>query len=222
MSKADKKRVKQDVNRSHSHPLVRESRWLRVYRGKPSLEILSSKFLEDGLELKAKDFEKTWADLSPQEKLDLCAAYRAKPRISEDDEKILEVIMRNGDDVTWRNIVSVLARLTDRAKVSLFIRERIAKQSPPVSNFYQAIETLRDLQAVPQLRLRYEQYKKLGVSPTSTDRTLCIDYLSCCSALRKLTGSQQYERSMEPFLQANDKFVRYSAKRLLGSSSQES
>jgi hypothetical protein len=115
-----------------SKRLVRESEWVRVYEVKPNVLAQTSKFLENGLELKADGFERMWAGLSLREKLDLCAAYSAKPTISAEDERVLNIVMEKGDDVTWSNIVSTLTRHSDRERVTAFVRTRIEKQSPPL------------------------------------------------------------------------------------------
>ena len=195
--------------------LVRESEWLQIYRLNPNLWIQTSKFLAGGLELKADDFDHKWESLSARDRLDLCSAYIAKPQLSDEDEKILDIIMREGDEISWSHIVSVLVRHSDRKRVLAFIRERIQNQSPPLANFYQAAETLGDQGVVPQLQEKYRHYLEGGLTPKRGDRVLSIDYLVCARALWKLTGLQQYEELLKTYLQAADKFVRDSAKRLL-------
>ncbi len=195
--------------------VVRESDWVRLYRSKPNLIVERSKFLEDGLQLSPTGFEQRWTGLSPQEKLDLCAAYHAKRAITSDDEKILSVIMRKGDDLTWSCIASVLTRHSDRRRVLVFIGDRIEKQSPPLANFYHAAEVLGDSTLVPQLVNRHKAFQEAAIDPENGDRILCIDYLTCCRSLWKLTGSRVYREPIEKYLLARDKFVKDCAKRLL-------
>jgi hypothetical protein len=106
-----------------------------------------------------------WDQLSLQEKLDLCAAYHAKPVITKEDEKILDIMMRKGDEITWSSIASVLARHTERHRVLAFVRDRIKTQTPPLANFYHAAELLGDSELVPQLLDKHREYERIGVSP---------------------------------------------------------
>jgi hypothetical protein len=208
-----KKHVSTKLSR---HPeLVRESEWLRVYRTNQNVLVEKSRFLEDGLVLKASELGKMWDTLSPQQKHDLCIAYHAKVEISKDDEKILNIIMEKGNEFTWSHIASVLTRHPDRERIAAFFISRIERQSPPLSNFFQAVETLGDSRLVPHLLKRYNQYRESGVSPKNKDRVLTIDYLTCCRTLGKLTGSRQYEREITEYIHAEDKLVRDTAKRLL-------
>lgn len=198
--------------------LVRESRWMRVYKAGPNLLIYDSKFDEDRLELQASEFKRIWPGLTLDEKLEFCHAYGAKREITKEDEKILNLIMETGDEIIWRNIVSMLTGHPNKARVLKFIRNRVKEQHPPLSNFYQAIETLRDVQSAPHLRKRYQQYlSECGAGPKVDDRELCLDYLYCCKALWKLTGSQEYKQAIRNFLSAHDEVVRNCAKRLLAS-----
>jgi hypothetical protein len=201
--------------RSKRKGLVRESKWVRIYAAKPNVWIQTAKFLENGLGLTADEFEKMWAGLPLQEKLDLCAAYSAKPTISAEDERVLNIVMEKGDDVTWNNIVSTLTRHGDKERVTAFVRTRIEKQSPPLANFYQAVETLGDAQAIHQLQEKYQSYLDSGVTPETKDRVSGIDYLTCCRTLWKLTGSSEYKRSIDRFLTASDDVLKQCAARLV-------
>lgn len=207
-----------DANRRRRWPrkLVRESKWLRVYEVKPNVFKESSKLLEDGLELDPDEFDRTWPQLSPRERLDVCAAYRAKRQLSNDDERILNIIMERGDEVTWSNIASVLARHTDRGRVLSFLRDRIQEQHTGLANLFQTAETLGDKSSVPLLLEKYHGYRNIGLSPECSDQRSCVDYLACCKALWKLTGSAQYRKAIEEFIDTESKLLRDTAKRLLG------
>ena len=195
--------------------LVRESEWVRIYRTKNNVLEVVSKFLEGNLQPTAAEFEKKWPVLSPEGRLDVCSAYQAKARLSEEDVEILNVIMMMGDELSWGNIVSVFARHPDRNRVIAFIRERLEKQSPPLANFYQAIETLEAKELIPKLLEKHKQYRRSGVSPKSQDRILCIDYLVCCKTVWKLTGIQDYKAELQEYLTSDDKVTRDFASRLL-------
>ena len=194
---------------------VRESRWMRVYQVKPNLWSERSRFLTDGLQLKSDQFENLWKGLSPREKVDFCAAYSMKPVMTEDDEEILNYLIQNGDEDTWSSLAGLLTRHPDRKRILTFFQDRIEKQSPPIANFYQAMEMLSDTDAVEPLLRRYQRYHKEVV--IGANRLLCIDYLTCCRTLWKLTGEEEYRQVIEEYLHSDDKFVGDAAKWLLRS-----
>lgn len=198
--------------------LVRESAWMRVYRAGPKVFIHDSKFLTDGLEVKAREFRKLWRNLGRQEKLEFCAAYRAKPKLTREDELILDFLMKQGDTSIWRAIISILPRHPRRKRVLTFIRRQVRKQPPPVASFFMALEVLRDVTSVPFLRRRHRQYVTSDrLTPRSSDWKSCIDYLHCCRALWRLTGHAEFKRAIADFGQSNNPVVRRFATELLKS-----
>lgn len=208
-------RSKKNSPRTRSRcELVRETPWLRVYRDKSGVYVHEPKLREQPW-VNASDFETTWRELSDSQKLDLCIAYQAKVTISSDDEKVLDTIMRDGDDLTWRNIASVLTRYPDRMRVHLFLEDRVDKQAPPLANFYQAMETLGDRRAVPQLHKKYLQYRDSGLTRLDLDHVHCTDYLTCCRALWLLTGLLPYKESIADCLSSESRIIRDTARRLL-------
>lgn len=195
--------------------LARESKFLRVYRSRANVYIEHSKLIGE-VELDATQFEKYWRALPLRDKVDLCRAYQSKPAITKADEQILNVIMKEGNERIWNNIVSVLTRHSNREQILAFVRNRLEHQPPPLANFYRAIEMLDDREAVPKLLEKYFQYQQGGLTPKkSSDRILRIDYLYCSRALWRLTGSQEYEQTIREFLSAADHIVFDAAKRLL-------
>jgi len=192
---------------------------LRVREVKPNVFQVESKLLQDGLEPDPEEIDRSWPQLSQRDRLDLCQAYPAKRRITKDDERILNIMMERGDEVLWRNLASVLTRHGDRARVSAFLRKRAGEQRRLVANYYKALETLGDNEAVPVLVKRYEAYRSGGGTPDLADRALCLDYLACCRTLWKLTGTGRYRRAIEEHVNASSKFLRDLARRLLDQTS---
>lgn len=201
--------------RKSRRKIVRESRWLRVCEVKPNVFRVESKLLQDGLEPDPEEIDRTWSQLSQRDRLDLSHAYHAKRQITKGDEKILNLMMERGNEAVWRNLVSVLTRHSDRGRVLAFLRKRVEGQTAPAANYYQALETMRDGEAIPLLVRRYEEYRIGGRMPDLTDRALCVDYLTCCRTLWKLTGTARYRRALEEHVNAPSKFLRDLARRLL-------
>ncbi len=195
--------------------IVRESKWLRVREVKPNVFEIQSKLLQDGLEPDPEEVDRMWPQLSPRERLDLCLAYCAKPEITKQDERILNIMMERGDETIWGDLASVLTRHTDRMRVLGFLRERVREQRTLVANYYQALETMGDAGAVPLLIRRYQTYIAGGGKPEMADQALAVDYLGCCRALWKLTGTDRYRQAIQEHVDAPSKFLRDLARRLL-------
>jgi hypothetical protein len=195
--------------------IVRESRWLRVREVKPNVFSVESKLFQDRLEIDPEDFDRMWSQLSSRDLLDLCHAYDAKPEITKNDERVLNIMMEKGDEIIWRNLAGGLTRHSDRARVLAFLRSRIREQSSLVANYYRALETIGDKGSVPLLLQRYRAYRSGAEAPDLANEALCVDYLTCCRALWKLTGTARYRRAIAEHIDAEPKFLRDLARRLL-------
>lgn len=207
-------------HRRSQRKIVRESRWLRVREVKPNVFRVESKLGQYGLEPDPEEIDRTWSQLPQRDRLDLCHAYHAKGQITKADERILNVMMERGDEVIWRNLASVLTRHSDRGRVLTFLRKRAGQQATLVANYYQALETLDDKEAVQILARRYEAYRAGGGDvPNMAEEALAVDYLTCCRALWKLTGTARYRRAIEEHVNSSSTFLRDLAMRLLGKGS---
>lgn len=197
---------------------VRESAWTRIYQAGPKRFVYTSKFDTDGLEVEAREFRKLWRRMGRKEKLEFCAAYRAKQKLTREDELILDFLMKNGDAAIWETIASMLPRHPQRRRALTFIRRQVQKQPPPLANFFMALAILRDVKSVPFLRRRYRRYVTSDkLTPESSDHMSCIDYLYCCRALWGLTKHTEYRTAIADFERANDPVVRGFATGLLKS-----
>jgi hypothetical protein len=78
--------------------LVKETEWMRVYElGPPKSFTYESKFLTDKLQISAESFATRWPTMTPAERLDFTQAYCAKAEFTSDDERIVNLIMNDGD-----------------------------------------------------------------------------------------------------------------------------
>ena len=104
--------------------LITESAWTRVYKdGDATLR--DSKFFRDGLEVSAESIKARWSSLSGPQKLDFANAFMAKPKVTPEDERILDFLMEEGEPYIWGTIAILLPRHRDKDRVLAFLLERI-------------------------------------------------------------------------------------------------
>src|SRR6266853_178158 len=76
-----------------------------------------------------------------------------------------------------------------------YLLERTEKTAKLRANYYQALESLRGLEAVPVLRQHYNQYRNLiaGKDVQNQQLDIWIDYLQCAKTLLILTRDLMFE-----------------------------
>lgn len=189
--------------------LIEETEWVRVYRVPPNTLRYESKFLTDGLEISADSLQRRWKTWTPSEQLDFANAYRAKPSLTTEDQKILAFLMEAGSELIWGAIALLLPRCSDRKRALSFLLERLAAAGACSGNYYQALERMGDARAVPLLRRRYEEYRrKLAPLAQHGLSSELSDYDVCCRALWKLDGAQEYMDALRDLLTHPDEIIR--------------
>lgn len=116
--------------------LVKETEWMRVYElGSKSLSY-ESKFLTDKLQISAESFASRWPTMTPTERHGFAFAYSAKAEFTSDDEQIVNLIMRDGDEHVWNCLATfVVTRHPERDRVLSFIRDRLEKSPDGPANY---------------------------------------------------------------------------------------
>jgi len=191
--------------------LLKESRWARTYRfGDGTL--FESKFARDEIQVSREEVERIWPDLSPDEKLEFAFAYGVKSTVTAEDEKVMDFLMEAGDEYVWSMIALLLARHSNRERVMSFLLERATSPSLLGANYYQALEILADMRAIPVLQ-RAREIHLHHIDAGATDEI--HDYLVCCRALWKLEGSDAYAAEIREALRSADPAVSAHAKLLL-------
>jgi len=195
--------------------LITESEWTRVYKdGDATLR--DSKFFRDGLEVNAESIKGWWPSLSLHQRLDFAHAFSVKPKVTPEDERILDFLMEEGEPYIWRTIAILLPRHRDRERVLAFLLERIREEGEYKANFFQALRLMGDNRAIPALRAAFDDYrKKFRVGTGAPVKFVYFSYLSCCEALWALEGSTEYKDAIEEFLKSDDKDVRSFAELML-------
>jgi hypothetical protein len=174
--------------------LVRESDWMRIFKFEnEETYIYESKFLVDDLRVSPLAIKKQWPGLSPSEKQEFSTAFGSQPPRDNDDQNILQFLMEVGPEEVWRNI-AVLLPFHTRPDVALaFLIDKVQHGSSSRADYYQAIELLRGMEAVPILRRHFDEYRSLLFPKVEGDNVdLWINYLQCGKTLFNLTQDLTY------------------------------
>jgi len=204
--------------------LVKETEWMRVYElGPPKSRSYESKFLMDELQISAESFASRWPAMTPAERRDFAFAYSAKAEFTSDDEQIVNLIMRDGDEDVWNYLATfVVIRHPERDRVLNFIRDRLERRPENPGNYIQALGVAKDQRAVPILLSYYDEYHKAAqVVPEREDTSFwdvepVAKFLWCSEALWKITGSKDFEDGIRAYLKHPHSQVRWWAGHALG------
>lgn len=205
--------------------LVTETEWMRVYELAAPKNSLSyeSKFLTDGLQMSAKSFVSRWPIMTPTERRGFAFAYSAKAEFTSDDEQILDLIMKDGDEHVWNCLASFMVRNhPQKDRVSSFIRDKLEKHPDSPGNYIQALGIARDQSSVPLLLTYYEQYRNAAQAvPAREDASFwdvepIAEFLWCSEALWKITNSEKFADGIRMYLRHSHSQVRRWAEYALG------
>jgi hypothetical protein len=201
--------------------LVKESEWMRVYELGPKHLQYESKFLNNEVQVSADSFAARWPKMSLSQRLDFVFAYHAKSDFTGEDERIVDMIMQDGDEHIWSNLALFMIRCQDRSRVLAFLRARLEAKPENPFNYIQALGEAIDLDAVPIIRSYFDQFR----ATAETDRLggLSLDawdspgrrFLICCEALWKITVSDEYANEIRTYLQHPNPRIRTMAAQAL-------
>jgi hypothetical protein len=200
--------------------LLRDSRWMREYKVGSNLLRSESKFRSEALQVSADSIIGQWSSFGLDEQIEFSNAYRRKPSVTSEDERILNFLMAVGPRQVWVNLALFLCRHPDRESVFRFLVARIQEEEDHCANYFSAIEKLNDSRAIPILERRYnafrtgEAYSK-RTPLNQSEISQLFDYLYCCRALLSLDGSPKYEAAIKEWLNHSDAIISTTAQRLL-------
>lgn len=196
--------------------LIRESEWERIYQSDQWGRIHESKFLVDGIQVSAESIVARWPELSEAEKLEFASAFSVKPKVTPEDERILDFLMGVEEPHIWGTIAALLPRHSNRDHVLEFLLARVREESPMKPNYYQSLEELNDRRAVPVLRANFEHFEsKLQAQGKLQTEDEYLDYLCCSRTLWVIDGSKEYQDSIRRQAESPDEKVRFWAERIL-------
>lgn len=192
-----------------------EGEWFETgqFAGKPARHV--SKFLRKDFSVPVEVVEARWPSWTSEERLMFAGAYSARIPQTDNDQRILDFLMQNGDTRIWRKIALSVARHRDRTCALKFLLARVADGIPPLSNYYQAIQILSAPESVPALvgaLSRHQQEVELHPSVrTSVEKRVYSDYLYCSATLFKITGQEEYRSNVKRMLEHPEEVVRQRA-----------
>jgi hypothetical protein len=201
---------------------VKESEWMRVYELKPKHRHYESKFLSNEAQMSADSFAARWPLFSVNERLEFVLAYHAKGDFTNDDERIIDMIMRDGDDHIWSNLALFMIRHPVQSRVLAFFRARLEARPENPFNYIQALGEAKDREAEPVLRTYFDQFRPAAeterLSGVSLDdwNSPGWRFLTCCEALWKVTGSDAYENDLRTYVHHPNSQIRWKASHALG------
>jgi hypothetical protein len=171
-----------------------------------------SKFLRSDFVVSREFLEAQWHAWNPEEKLKFSGAFSARAELKDEDQRVLDFLMDNGDSEIWCTIALSVARHRDRNRAIEFLLRRVNEDQGPHANYYQALAMLRSLESVPILQVALLQHRRqVELHPsleTWGDRFFYLDYLSCSATLFKITGMQEYRSNIEAMLEHPDQAIR--------------
>lgn len=180
------------VTMNRDRELIRESEWMRVFKQNESTYVYESKFLVDDLDTSASYLKSRWPSLTRDEKIEFASAFSCRPPRSESDQEVITFLIEVGPEEVWRAIARILPFYERRGRAEEFAIERIRQSLGPCANYYQALESLRTLPAVPLLEDRYQQYRKSIHEKAANNAEVWTDYLQCCKTLWTLTRRGEF------------------------------
>ena len=203
--------------------LVSETEWMRVYELAPKSFSYESKFLTDGLQMSAESFASRWPTMTQTERRAFASAYSAKADFTPDDEQIIDLIMKDGDDHVWNSLVTfIVSKHPQRDRVLALVRDRLEKHPDSPSNYIQALGIARDQRAVSVLLPYYDDYSSQAQAvPERADASFedvlpIAQFLWCSEALFRITESKKFADGIRAYLKHPHPQVQWWARHALG------
>lgn len=198
--------------------LLKQSKWLRIFKLENGDDFFESRFLVDGLQISLNELTTVWQTASDREKWEFVLAYAAKPDFSEEDEKNVDFLMEHGSEPTWLTLAGTLTKSADQHKAVGFLLKLIENASRyPKANYFQALEAIASLHPSETIVAALEvQFKRYQTAVKAYAHTLEVisqsdeiwDYLACCKTLLTLTRDNRYMQAIDEYRTAADPRLR--------------
>jgi hypothetical protein len=206
--------------------LVKRTEWSYSYKcGEKSYCSISRFMVETGFEVSASDILRRWPSMNERERLDFASNFYTKTDWTDNDTKILEIIMQDGNDRIWSSCSLAMLKHPDRNRAVEFLMERVRhsdSEHPPL-NYMQALGLAGDPRAVPVIRPYYESYMKAMKAEAVTGEPEDVffgsipyhAFLAIAGDLFKITHSEEYERVIRKYFHHPNEQVRWWAEHAL-------
>ena len=206
--------------------LVKATEWSYTYKCGPNSYCRISRFMvERDLEVAAEDIRERWPHWDRHQRMDFASNWWEKTW-SDNDTKILEIIMADGDDQVWQSCTQSFLKHPDRDRAVNFLVDRVLhypREHAPL-NYFQVLGMAKDKRAAPAILPFYEKYKRdlakeseLGVQEDVIRGPIpYLPYLTAAGSLFRITGSPEYEEAIRKYFDHPREQVRWWAERALG------
>ena len=189
--------------------LIRENRWFKIFEMEPGVEARVSKFMTGEAAISETALQAEWALWGESEQLVFAQAFGVKSEITQEDERILEFMMRSRDERLLASIARCLTRHSNRKMVLSFLIERLQSDGESKANFLDALSKLGDREAIPKVRALHDRLAaEIRRQGAETSEWSILDFVVSCSTLYKLGGETAYRDEIEPFLHHPSESVR--------------
>lgn len=187
------------VNWSEKKLLVDE-KWSRIYETDDGIPIRVSKFVTDRIEVSLEAVKKDWSSWLDSERFAFVRAFARKRAFSPEDEGILSFLIDLRDERILESIAISVSRLSNQERAYEFLIAWLRSSRGPKANYAHALGLLGDRRAIPALRNLHDELAS-NISRKDVDQFTILDFVSCCSALKKLGGSTLYDDEIKQFLE---------------------
>src|SRR6267154_3592709 len=112
-----------------------------------------SKFSRSDFTISLTFLEGQWPSWSTEQRARFAGAFGflQKLQLSDNDQNLLDFLMKNGEPQVWRAIALVVARHRDRRQALNFLVTRVREGARPLANYYQALEKISARECVSVL-----------------------------------------------------------------------
>jgi hypothetical protein len=181
-----------------------------------------SKFIRKDFSVPKEILEERWRTWNWEDRLKFAGAFSARAELGDNDQRLLDFLMDNGNPEIWSTIALSVARHHDHNRALSFLLARVKEAAGPLANYYQALEMLADPACVPGLRTALQEHRRqVALHPVLqswSDRFFYLDYLSCSATLLKITGQAEYRANLEEMSQHSDESIRKMVRMVASSS----
>ena len=189
--------------------------WFETVRIKDQAVHLS-KFLRSDFIVSAEKVVTNWSSWTSTQKLRFASAFSARPKLNDEDQRLLDFLIENGNVDVWSAIALTAAKHQNRQRAIEFLLTRVTMQEGVLANYYQAIAELATVECVPVLTEALSKHRQdMDLHPSIanwSDRFAYLDYLACSAALFRITGEQGYRANITTVLSHPDELVRQMAR----------
>src|SRR5258708_792591 len=157
-----------------------------------------------------------WRGWSRKQKGTFASAFAFRPKLGPGDRELLDFLMDDGGAEAWSMIALLVAReYPDRDRALEFLLARVNERAPLLArrlrfskaNYYQALAVSGRTECVEELKnclAKHRQYVRAHPSlhwwKMWRDTIIYLDYVSCCAALLRLTGEEEYRTNLKAML----------------------